>query len=648
MKNRYKKIFSIVFAFLFLVCVCGCKKSGDPPISNQGSVREKTGHKLVIGGISEYIILLSETAQANESLAANELQQTIKAATGATIGIVYEGEITLSSDTPLISIGSTRLALSLGIRSGNEELNRSGYVIKTVENQLFIMSDGNALGCVYAVYDFLEDAVGYRYYYIDEIYYENKTDIDLYKYDDVVKPTFDFRATYYPALTTNEEYRRHLRYFLFNEEYGWKAHQQTLTVVNYDKWKGEHSYGATKTDPETGEETADHWFSNNGAQQLCWTAGAEMELQAAKDIYENIQANPDKLYFQIGQADNTGFCTCERCRKAIAEWGYNNAGLQINWANHVVEYVDEWVRRDYPEGRDVRIVVFAYAGTDIPPVVESNDGKWVVFSDKVIPHEKLYFEYAPIYTNYSYPLENENNTDTYTTLHKWNDLLGDGKMSIWTYETNFSNYMYVFNNFSTFQPHMATYAANGIDNVFSQGASLTNQPTFQEMRLFVESQIMWDVNKDYGELAEEFMTAFYKDAAPEITEYYNLVRMRYEQMEVLKNMNFSSIYSDIGSRDIWTENVVDAISRIFERAYDKIGHYQAEASDMYRKLYDRIKELEVSLIYTKLSFYRSNYSQQELNSLIDDFNYYTSKYGITLLKEHDKTVVTGMFDAYRQ
>ena len=644
--KRFLKRFAFVFlSALFLFMAASCE--GSVSTSDGEKPLESSGHKLVIGGLSEYVILLSDEAQENEALAATELQQILQSATGALLSVVYEGEYGITDDTPLISIGNTALAQSAQVRSGNEELGRSGYIIKTVGAQLFIMADGNALGCVYAVYDFLEDAVGYRYYYTDEIYYEHKTDVELYRYDDVVKPTFDSRATYYPSLTGNEEYRRRLRYFLFDEEYGWKAHQQTSHVVSYEAHKDEHAYGATKVDPQTGETVPDHWFAPGG-QQLCWTAGAEMEEQAAKDIYANIVANPDKLYFQIGQADNMLYCNCDRCQKAMQEWGMNVAGLQINWANHVVELVDEWVRRDYPEGRDVRIVIFAYIGTDVPPVVMGDDGKWVPFSEEVTPHEKLYFEYAPIHTNYSLPLEDEENAETYENLVKWSDILEKGKMSIWTYETNFSNYMYIFNNFNTFKEHLQTYASFGIDNVFSQGSSLSNQPTFQELRLFVESQIMWDVNKNYGELVDEFMQAFYKDAAPEMKEYYDLVRMRYEQMEALHNMDFSSVYADIGARSIWTENVVDAISRIFERAYEKIGHYRIEDPALFTKLQSRIKELEVSLIYTKLSYYRSNYSQTEINSMIDDFNYYTSLWSITLIKENDPTVVSGMFDSFRR
>ena len=652
MTKKALKICSIALAIVALFSVCGCKDSGEGLQSSTEEVEvlEKSGYKLVNGGISEYRILLAENALENEVVAAQELQGFLYEATGANLPILYGEEV--GAAAPIISIGQTERAEALSLSVDGLDLNRSGYLLKTVENSLYMLADEQfaGLGCVYAVYDLLEDCIGYRYYHSDEIYFEEKQNVELYKYDDVVKPTFDFRSTFYPILN-DETHRRRLRYFQFNEEYGWKAHTQTGVIVSKDAYYSSHAFGMKKTvenEDGTTTEVPDHWFSNNAAQQLCWTAGEEMEYVAASDLYNNITNNPDKLYFQIGQADNTGFCTCERCEKAKAEWAMNDAGLQINFANNVTKLINEWVSRDYPEGRDVRIVLFAYMGTNSPPVVKNAEGKWVAFSEKVKPISNVYFEYAPIYANYSYPLEDVANEDTYNDLLKWNDFLGEkGRLMLWTYETNFHHFMYNFNNFATFREQLATYAENNVDYIFSQGASLTNQPCFQEMRLFVESQLMWDINKNYSELVTEFMNAFYKDAAPEMLEYYNFIKMRYEQAEILLGCEFSTIYSDIGSKQIWTPGVVDAISRIFEKAYAKIEHYKTEDPAMYEKLYERIKELELTLIFTKLSCYHGDYAQETINQMVDDFNYYTSKFGILIVREGGPSL-QGMFDAYKQ
>jgi hypothetical protein len=123
--------------------------------------------------------------------------------------------------------------------------------------------------------------------------------------------------------------------------------------------------------------------------------------------------------------------------------------------------------------------------------------------------------------------------------------------------------------------------------------------------------------------------------------------MRYEQAEILLGHEFSSIYSEIGSKQIWTTGVVDAISRIFERAYAKIAHYKTEDPETYTKLYERIKEIEITLLYTKLSYYSGDYAQETINQMVDDFNYYTSKFGIDRVQEGG-AALQGMFDAYKK
>ena len=182
-----------------------------------------SGYKLVKSGVSEYKILLSDEPEENEIVAAEELQLIMKEATGAELPIVYEDG--KQKDMPVISIGQTELASSKGIDISDYELNRSGYYIKTVENQLFIVGseDGGAMGCIYGVYDLLEECVDYRYFHFDEIYYKSKGTVYLYKYDEVVKPSFDYRSTSYTAMS-NQEYMKGLRLFACDGEYGMKGY----------------------------------------------------------------------------------------------------------------------------------------------------------------------------------------------------------------------------------------------------------------------------------------------------------------------------------------------------------------------------------------------------------------------------------------
>lgn len=604
---------------------------------------EESGYKIVDQGNSEYVILLPETPTENEYMAADELVYFMKLATKAELSVAREGEYSVSDSSAVISIGNTAHADRRGVVTDGS-LDDSGYVMKTVENQLFIRSDGNGLGCVYAVYDLLETSIGYRYYYTDEIYYEEKDTVSLYKYDIVADPSFDFRTitTWNAFLHSHEDYLRRTRTFRRDVGWAWggNVHVQTHNILNRDEWLDSHKYGTVKEDG-----TPDHWFSETGVQ-LCWTAGEEMYKEAAQDIIEQIIKEGDKKYFMIGQSDTTLFCGCQRCRDAKEEWALNDAGLQMHFINRVAHYVNEWIKENCPE-REIRLVIFAYYATEEAPVKMGPDGKWVPYSDKVIPtadNVDIYF--APIYTDYSVGLSETENPTEFSNLVKWTDFLEgrENEFLLYTYDTNFHHFMYNFNNFDTFKAQAEVYSKYGVDFIHSQGANGTNQPCFQEMRYFVESQILWDTSKNYDELVNEFMEHFYKDASAEMREYYDLIRMRYEQASILNDKSYcDDIYSNIGDKEIWTEGVVDAIDKIFKRAYQKIEHYRIDNPDMHAKLLNRIKELELTLTYTKLKYYSNNYTQKEVNELVDEFNYYALKFDINRVKEGGENTV-GYFD----
>ena len=651
--KKTNRILSLLFTLvLSLSYAAGCTTEGtssSAPSSEDAETSvektwEKSGYQLVNNGNSEYVVVLPASPTSNEYTAAEELKYFLKEATGAELSVVKESDYAISDKSAVICIGETNYADKKGVKTDGT-LDRSGYIMKTIDNQLFIRSDGDGLGCVYGVYDLLESSIGYRYYYTDEIYFEETDTVELYEYDEVVDPDFDFRtmSTWNAFLHTNEDYMRRMRTFRRDYNWGWtgEVHIQTRKggIIPKDEWYDLHKFGTVTEDGQP-----DHWFSKTG-DQLCWMAGEEMYQEAAKDIFERITMEPDKTYFPVSQADTLMFCDCDRCLQAKADWAYNDAGLQLYFLNRVASYVNEWVERDFP-GREVRLITLAYYATEEPPVKQDANGKWVAYDERFENiASNIDFYFAPIYTDYSKPLESVENEDVYSNLVKWEDYLEgkENRFLLYTYDTNFHYFFYNFNNFDTFTMQLQTYAEHGVDYVHSQGANGTNQPCFQELRYFVESQILWDTSKNYDELANEFIEHFYKDAAKEIREYYDFTRMRYEQAEVLLNKTFTTIYANIGDKDIWTEGAVNAMDDIFTRAYQKIAHYQTEDPAMYTKLYNRIKELELTVIYTKLKNYSTNYTQAELNLLVDDFNYYVMKFDINCIKEGGVATV-GLFD----
>ena len=654
MKKSLKAISLTLASVLSLSVVAGCGIDKPSASDDTTPKYEASGYKLVNGGVSEYVVLLPATPTNNEYTAAEELNYFLKAATGAELPVVQEDSYVVSESSAVISIGGTAYADSKGVKTDGT-LDLSGYVMKTIGNQLFIRSDGDGLGCVYGVYDLLESSVGYRYYHTTEIYYEQKSTVDLYKYDIVADPDFDFRtmSTWNAFLYSHEDYLLRTRTFRKDEGWAWNGemHMQARKIkdgiLNPDVWLENHKFGTMKeVEDENGAivEVPDHWYSETN-DQLCWMAGEEMYQQAANDIIRKIQDEPDKVYFGVGQADVTNFCSCQRCEEAKADWALNDAGLQMRFINRVAHYVNTWMAENQP-GREIRLVVFAYYATEEAPVVKGKDGKWVPCSENVIPTaDNIDFYFAPIYTDYSKTLLDSENATVYSNLIKWQDFLAgrENQFLLYTYDTNFHHFFYNFNNFDTFAEQAKVYAQHGVDFIHSQGPNNNNQPSFTEMRYFVESQILWDTSRNYDDLVNEFMQHFYKDAYAEIREYYDYTRMRYEQVQALDNMKLAEIYADIGSKEIWTQKVVRVLDDIFARAYQKIEHYKFTDSEMYDLLFNRIKELEMMVLYTKLKNYPDDYKQSEKNLMVDEFNNYVLKFDMNLAREGGLPTV-GMFD----
>lgn len=631
MKNL-TKVISLLLCVVMLFALAACNKN-DTPTDNKP---DKTAYNLVQDGVSEYKIVLSATATANELFAANELANFLNLATGAELEIVTDDEYP-SSDA-IIAIGNTKQAQAANAVSG-QNLATSSFVLKTVGNSLYVTADKNGDGeaCLYGVYQILQDAVNFRVYAADEIGYDTDNDtIPLYNYDKVYKPTFDQRELGYASIANNETYKKRMRLVWHDTDVRWTLHGHTQAshFVNpdfSDTLHPEHegmTYGQAHPD----------WFDGG---QLCWSAGAEMERVAAEKLIRYIENYPQGEYIMLGQMDNTDYCSCDRCKKKMAELGINPAGMQILFLNNVIKIAEQWRAENRPE-QDVKYVTFAYNGTLQPPVKKDGNGNLVAINDQVKPHEKLYIYFTPIETDFAVDLSNQRNLSVMEALNGWN-ALASGRIMVYIYDINFHNYFINFNNFGTVEGMYRDYLDNGVYYMYSQGPIDTCVPCFQEMRVFVESQLMWDIDQGYDNLVNEFMQAYYRDAAPAVRKFYELIRNRYARYYAVDDTSLGGgIYDSIGDSDIWTENLVNALGDALDDALSAVEKYKATDNELYAKLHDRIMKEYLSVIFLKLSYYQASYTSAQIAEMKANFKYYTTYFQITNYAENDS--LEGLFD----
>lgn len=631
MKNL-TKVISLLLCAVMLFALAACNKN-DTPTDNKP---DKTAYNLVQDGVSEYKIVLSATATANELFAANELANFLNLATGAELEIVTDEEYP-SSDA-IIAIGNTKQAQAANAVSG-QNLATSSFVLKTVGNSLYVTADKNGDGeaCLYGVYQILQDAVNFRVYAADEIGYDTDNDtIPLYNYDKVYKPTFDQRELGYASIANDETYKKRMRLVWHDTDVRWTLHGHTQAshFVNpdfSDTLHPEHegmTYGQAHPD----------WFDGG---QLCWSAGAEMERVAAEKLIRYIENYPQGEYIMLGQMDNTDYCSCDRCKKKMAELGINPAGMQILFLNNVIKIAEQWRAENRPE-QDVKYVTFAYNGTLQPPVKKDGNGNLVAINDQVKPHDKLYIYFTPIETDFAVDLSNQRNLSVMEALNGWN-ALASGRIMVYIYDINFHNYFINFNNFGTVEGMYRDYLDNGVYYMYSQGPIDTCVPCFQEMRVFVESQLMWDIGQGYDNLVNEFMQAYYRDAAPAVRKFYELIRNRYARYYAVDDTSLGGgIYDSIGDSDIWTENLVNALGDALDDALSAVEKYKATDNELYAKLHDRIMKEYLSVIFLKLNYYQASYTSAQIAEMKANFKYYTTYFQITNYAENDS--LEGLFD----
>lgn len=577
-----------------------------------------TKYNLVIHGVSEHAILRPDELDANTQFALDDFQAIFKQATGIELKIYTFANI--PRNIPVISFGDNELARekAVAIPAGSR-LETSGYYIKTVEDSIFVLAQPGSdhQGLIFGGYRILEDAFNLKIFAHDEIVTDFKENVPLYAYDEVYLPSFDEREIGYYTLRHNTQYRRRMRLISRVTDQVWSGaygHSQVHYALEWNKYQSEH--------PD--------WYSGTATlPQLCWTAGEEMENEFARVFYDRwIAAFPNATYFMLGQEDNEMYCSCERCRQAIRDYAGSNSGLQLIWANRVVEKMNAIIAEEAPHRlHKVKFLIYAYQGTMEAPVKTNPDGSYAPYSDHIKVHEDLYVEFTPITTDFSHSLRDEENRHVYEALKGWQSVAA-GQIMLYTYDTNFKNYYVNFNNFATWTSHMRDYLDNGVYYFYSQGPTDTSTAALEEMRIYVESSLLWDASRNYDELVREFMDGYYKEAGEAMCHYYALQRDRYAVYTNTIKDNIGGIYAAIGAMDVWPEHAVAALENCIESALEAIKVHQDQDYALYEKLHNRIKRQYLTVLYLQLSNYAASFSQSQLNNMVNEFHYYSDMFGI--------------------
>ncbi len=448
----------------------------------------------------DYVIVTGENASPSEKNAAQKLKEYLFQINGTDLAII--SDITAEASKEII-VGKTNRE-GKGYTVDRTNLADDGIIIKTVGEKI-VLSGAEKRGALYAVYNFLEEYFGCRWFTYDLTVIPEKEKLLIPKeIDYTYTPAISFRMTDWQSPARSTEYKvanglNSNDYGPIPEEYGTGvayagsfAHTMAGLV--------DHNLFATK--PElfalgavSGERTTD---------QLCLTNPETLEL-TIKSVRSWLEQNPNASIISVTQNDNQNYCVCENCQKIDKEEG-SHAGTMLRFANAIADNIKD----DYP---DVMVDTFAYQYTRTPP-------KLTVARDNVI------VRLCSIECKFSTPLSLCNtpeNKKFVEDIKEWSKICKS--LHIWDYTTNYNHYSAPFANFDVLQDNIKFFAENNVIGLYEEGnyTSFESDGEFAELRCYMLARLMWNPDEDIDKLMYEFCEAYYGDGAQNIVDFINYI-----------------------------------------------------------------------------------------------------------------------------
>jgi hypothetical protein len=453
------------------------------------------GLNLSENGQTRYTIGVASEASETEKTAARELQAHLKLVTGAEFPIQSSENIA----GPTIWVGPSEKAKKLAPNVDWAALETEGIVMKTSGEDL-LLAGGRPRGTLYAVYSFLEDVVGVRWWTATDKFIPQRPTLQIDSLNVVYVPQFQYREvlnwgleedlTFTTKMKVNGSWQK------IPENYG--GHFEFLGFCHtFYRLLPPDGYFAKH--PE--------WYSLvNGKRtcqnaQLCLT-NEEMRKELTRVALDWIRGNPNAGLISVSQNDCGGACECEKC-KALVESEGSESGPLIHFVNAVAADI----AKEYP---DFKVETLAYDYTQNPPRHIKAAGNVVI-------------RLCSTGTFQERPLTDPANATFHTQIDRWSSMTSH--LFVWYYTTNYLNYIVPQPNLYNWEPDLHFFAQNKVYGVLAHGNPGNGCPMgdFVRLRGWVMAHLLWNPALDEQKLIREFLEGYYGPAASYLADYLDII-----------------------------------------------------------------------------------------------------------------------------
>jgi hypothetical protein len=576
---------------------------------------------LVVEGQSEYRIVIPLSASDHQKQAAGELQRYIRQISTVSLSIVTDDQPIGSHE---IILGSQRRFKDLNVDIDLEKIGPNGFLLRSVSHHLIIVSAAD-LPALYAVYGFLEDHLGCRWYAPDVDYVPHRKNILLDPIDDLHIPPVEWRLVYCyeamdPVWAAKLKLNGNVSCWSFKNK-----HDKGDTGKEYYRYWGNfcHTFHTYVPPEKYYDEHPEYFAMIDGKRvlkepkdghpaQLCLTNSDVFRI-TVEALRHMMKDKPEARYWDISQMDGeNGWCRCEACQTVNDREG-TLMGTILAFVNKVAaEFPDKTIStlayvwstvppKHLRPAKNVMIKLCASWTTQETPIAESR-----MDDDKPVP---------PGVRGWDAIKDASGNIEFRRNLRAWSAV--SDNLLVWDYPASNSHFFCPFPNLYVQKPNIQFYAENHARGLFFY---LTNEPgsEFRYLRSYLLAKLMWNPQADDRAVIDEYLRGYYGPAAEPIGEYIDLTH------EALKNSgNTLFIWDSLEKHDkaYLSREMIERYQALFDRAEHLV-------SDQPQFL-QRVREARMSVLYAQIE--REYGEQADRKKAAEEFFNMADRIGVWMM-----------------
>lgn len=540
---------------------------------------------LASGGLARSVIVVdaetpSQKPNAHTVEAIAGLQSALEQVTGAKFTVKTAG--TEVAGEPCIYVGRCA-ADKLGINPA--ELAENEWAIKAGGDQVYL-TGGAFRGTANAVWRFLEEAVGMRFWSKWEIETPRRAELKIEAFNKRGNPAFSF--CFSPGI--------HHSQGMTSGEYGFGNGQVvmmmahgTMSVVPPKKYFQKHPewYAEVGGKRQSSAQKSDYCMSAAGlADEYAVQLGRIIDQKRAAAAQKGTRA---PHAYGMGREDNAGWCECQKCLAYYKQ--HSKSDIYLAFVNEVAKRI----AKTHP---DVLLLYSAYQATGPLPKTQK-------------PRDNVLVWYCTEGMDFSKSINDPANTQTRQLIKGWRVLTRH--LGIWHYGRSFQRYGGKYQvspgmagtsmgldwplaTIQTYPEFLQFLKQTGVGYVYLQNNDAFLSSDTHVLKTWIHSKLLDDPNRDVEALLKTFTDGYYGPAGADVRVYLEWLQRKQQELPP-KIYFFANL---MAYRHLTLENCL-AADEILGAAEQKVAQ-----APRFR---DRIRFLRASTMDRVFAFKWKNYLQ---------------------------------------